>query len=283
MKRPGRSERRSRVILGWRIRNKVLKIYWSQQCGLFRRIRDSGAIRRRSVALPDGVIPFVVLTSPRTGSNLLMERLNSQWSCVRAMGEALGRRNRGFRTWSDIVHRIYFDETAHRIVGCKVHAFQISDDELQDLLAISGMRVVLLRRRNIVRKFVSFMIAAKDGVWLQHQHTMRDDVAQRAIHVDVAALLAFRDETDAQFHRFESAARDLACYRLDYEDLVSNLSQEVQRVADFLSAGAPDSPHPSPIRQQNPEPLHMLISNFDELRHALTACGETQLVADLDG
>lgn len=233
--------------------------------------------------VPEGVVPFVVLTSPRTGSNLLLERLSSQWPSLRSDGESFSPPIRGSSSVNDVIGKTYFIDSGHQFVGCKILASQIDDVDLESVLRIEGLRVIVLERRNVIRQFVSLKVALADGIFSQPAGTKRSSPTARGVEVETEALLTFRDGWNNWRHRYANATRELSTVHIYYEDLEEDIDREIKRIADFVGLGDPDVVMPPRLRRQNPEPLSQLITNFEELRAELLAHGEHELVRDLDG
>ena len=223
--------------------------------------------------LPAGVTPFLVLAAGRSGTTLLVDELNRRWDDVRSLREAFNANTREGHTFEETLGRVYFADSGHRFVGCKVFRGHVTDSELRRILALPGMRVIILRRTNVLRKYVSLQIAIRDDQW----HASRSDevlrAEERAVDVDLASFLRYRAVTDHAYDRFDQAVRGLPVLRITYEELSADLDGTLRRVGTFLGAGDPDiEPTPHLVRQ-NPEPLRVLIRNYDELRPDLERLG----------
>lgn len=245
------------------------------------RHRALEAISPKSDSMPHGVVPFVVLASPRTGSNLLLERLTSQWHSIRSDGEAFRAFLNGPQSASKIIRSVYFTQTGHRFVGCKILADQVDVETLRSVVEIPGIRVIVLGRRNLVRQFVSLKIAKTDGVFSQPSGTKRSPAGERRTFIDVQELIGFNDQRNEWYDRIDEATHSVRTIHVTYEDMETDIEREIQRVADFLGLGAPDTSIPSLLRRQNPEPLQELIENFEGLRSSLLSNGLHDLVKDL--
>jgi LPS sulfotransferase NodH len=146
-------------------------------------------------------------------------------------------------------------------VGFKMLAGQ-APDVLARLLADSGVKKVLLRRRSRVRAYVSLLRARETGRWAQ---TTYDGVAVR---VEAPELLEFARRYDAFYAGLRAATRSQPALEVVYEDLQRDPG-EVARVLEFLGAGAAKVElHPYNVRQSR-DSLRAAIGNFDELALAL--------------
>ncbi len=237
---------------------------------------------QRASTVPDGVTPFVVLADARTGSTLLMECLAAQWVTIRADGEIFSRNMRRGRPARVVVADTYFVDTGHALIGSKILAGQVSDDDLRALLNVPGIRVVILQRRNIIRQLVSLRIASQIEIWRQSVGDEGVDLTERVVEVQPSEVMEYRTVCDQEQDRYAAFTDGLPVCHVTYEDMMADLDGEVRRMAEFLGAGEKSRSVPPRLQRQNPESLRELINNFDELRAALSAAAEHELVAFLD-
>ncbi len=236
----------------------------------------------KHVTVPPGVIPFVVLATERSGSSLLMDLLSSRWAAIRSDGEISNWHVRKGRSVEELLEATYFSDSGHRCIGSKIHRRQISDDDLKKVLAVPGIRVVVLERRGVVRQFVSLKIARKDNIWRQPVMYPRSDVTSRAVVITADELLEYESRQRHAYESFESLLGGAPFLNTTYEELMENRDVEIERIGEFLGVGKPDRSTSPRLRHQNPEPLSELISNFDQLRSDLSGLGREDLVSQLD-
>jgi hypothetical protein len=264
---------------------------------------------------------FIILAPARSGSNLLASQLNAHPDMV-CFAElfnytvdfiiydvdgydghspediALRERDRPAFLRTRIFGQ--HDEGIHA-VGFKLpyeHIWLVPD-VLEWLLAQDDLRVIHLRRRNLLRARVSLRIAEMTKVWMERKpppltslltpanafralrHPGRATNAVRAtlwpklpgpqaqrepitISVDECKFyFAWVEENAAQYG---SAFGDHPVLTIYYEDLVANREAVLHELQMFL--GLKPRPLRVATRQQNPEPLEELIANYDELREA---------------
>ncbi len=222
-----------------------------------------------SAAGHEDYMPFIVLAHARTGSNMLLSMLRSHPQ-VLVRGEVFAR------VKPDALH-VTVERTFRRRVprtiaaaGCKVFYYHPLGDrsgELwRELDAIPDLHVVHLCRRNILRTIVSREIAAQRDEWLQTRPTQAVPAEPKRVALTVDQVRSGveriqRLEHEA-IHRFEGRPLLELCY----EDLVSSPTHEYGRITDFLRV-APAPPTGKTLRQ-NPEPLSLLLTNYDELKAA---------------
>ena len=161
------------------------------------------------------------------------------------------------------------------------------------LVEQEDLRVVHLRRRNLLRSLVSWKIAETTGVWVEARGGALANAAalQQAARHPLRALAALRrrlqlrlappaagragvtltvDECNAMFRylqlheiHYEMDFLSHPKLVLFYEDLLDNPEDTFKEAQSFL--GVEPRSLAAPIRRQNPQPLRELLANYDEL------------------
>jgi len=266
----------SRRYLDWRGRHDPLPLPRFPR--LEAEYARSGEVRVRSAPIDDGpstiTTRFVVLATPRSGSTLLISELDRRWATMRCLGEAFGPDKRGEASIEACIGSVFFHETGEPIVGCKIFLAHVEPEGLAQILALPHMRVVILRRGNILRQHVSSRIAEADGRWVQPRHDRRRTAEERCVPVDPLGFLHASRRIELIYRWYDTLTAGLPVLQITYEELSADLDATVRRVAAFLDAGEPDRGGPPDLVRQNPEPLSMLVRNHDELcrvvrRHGL--------------
>ncbi len=254
---------------------------------------------------------FIVLGGGRTGSNMLAQALDSS-PCITCFGEIFNRQIdfigfnvAGYDNYSgdDIAlrdrdleqflrRRIYCPHPrGTSAVGFKllyVHVWGFRG-LLDRLLADTDIRVLHLRRRNLLRMLISTRIAQKTGVWIEQprltpanlrtalRHPMRviarlrrplrrPNASQIKVTVTEQQCLRFFSRIEETVGHFDRFFADHPKHTLFYEDMVDHRDDVLARAQEFL--GVRPAPLTVGTRKQNPEPLQELIANYDELRRA---------------
>jgi hypothetical protein len=116
---------------------------------------------------------LVVVAHPRSGSNSLVEILNSHPELT-FLDEPF---NESFTDWlpdnPDYLAQVTDVASLDRVVngilaeysGFKVHTYQLESEQLTHLLCRSDLHIVFLRRRNLLEAVVSGQIAEQTGLW----------------------------------------------------------------------------------------------------------------------
>lgn len=214
-------------------------------------------------------VRFIVMSRSRTGSNMLLSMLNSHPAIV-AHGEVFGQL-RG-RSVDRVLRAVYCRHLASiKAVGCKIFYYHPQDDSSGELWhrlqGTAGLKVIHLTRRNRLRSLVSYRIAGQQGVWRVIGKGERQPPRSRPVRMTVDELReGFRKtaQWEREYPRLFGAE---AVLEVAYEDLMAAPEREFARVTDFLGVGR-RAPHVA-TRRQNPEPLSLLVENYQELKQAL--------------
>jgi LPS sulfotransferase NodH len=247
---------------------------------------------------------FVVLGWYRTGSNLLLSLLNSDPTVV-AYSEVFSPRGLfwGNHTYAprdpsaayealrtsdarSFLERAVFRRypTRVRAVGFKLFYPQLVVKPVpglaETLTRMDDLRIVHLRRCNLLRVLVSNRIAKRTG---QMAATSETDAAAA---LERAGTLRLEPDDCAEYFRLleersaacESLFSESEVLSLTYEDLADRRDEQIQRVRRFLDL--PPATAETPLVRQNQRPLRDIVENLDELREAFEG---TPWAAFVDG
>lgn len=208
---------------------------------------------------------FAILFPGRTGSSFLVSCLASHPE-VAVEGERLVRQS---AEWQRRWIAEFYDTPRRspvRCVGFKTKPKDVWDlDEFATMLRERRVRVIEMRRRNVVKLAVSHLNAkrihaetgrwnlASDGSSLAPLHATPDALAE-AIEICATA--------QEQVGRFVGTL-GLATLALDYEDLLESRTTWLERVCGFLEI-AP-RPLSGAVEKATSDDLRAALANFDEL------------------
>lgn len=257
-----------------------------------------------------GYTRFVVAGGGRTGSTMLVQALNSH-SQVRCFGElfnlqmamgGIGFDMPGYDNFSNgdralrdrdpaafLRRRIFCPHPPDvRAVGFKLlYAHFLAFPGLVERLAQErDLRVIHIRRRNLLRMFLSTRIALRTGVWVERRrltwanlyvalrHPLRaagrlrrplrrPEAAQVRAAISPEACLRFFQRAEDEAARVDALFRDRELLQVSYEELTGDRERAFADVQTFL--GVEPRALQVATRRQNPEPLRELIANYDEL------------------
>jgi LPS sulfotransferase NodH len=220
--------------------------------------------------------PFLILTRDRTGSNMLVQYLNSH-TAIRCEYEALAFLN-GL-PGPKIINKLYGKQPFFiHAKGFKVFYYHpIDADESSRILtwrkleSIPHLRLIHLRRCNILETAVSSKLAYETGIY--------GDLGGKAITSTPSSLARKISSIDfpvdklqavfEQTRRWEEdwPKRFSNCPQLDitYEDLIANPYSELSRVCRFLGITKPYTPQTN-FRKQRTMSIRASLTNYEDLK-----------------
>lgn len=238
--------------------------------------------------------PFVIFTTPRTGSSWLVELLDAHPS-VTCYGERFypGRGVRrevgdpGFLRFDDLptrfvrrtrwgaawelevyVRLLFRPRRGVTAVGLKVMLEQARAREgLMAALGRRGVRAIHLVRDNTLARLISLRAAVERGVF---RSRVGDEVEPVRIRLRLDKLVRDLDamEAAATESREILAQNGLPSVEVRYEELVEREGEELARIAAFLELAEIRWPARSTLVVMNPRPLDV-VENLDDVRRVL--------------
>lgn len=229
-----------------------------------------------------GYTRFIVLTSARSGSSLLIQSLRSHPGVV-AFGEILGpgnvwfnvagfpSRHRGLKRFRNREPLRFLDACVFRgypagteAVGFKVFCSHLEEPRFgpvaDHLRGMRGLRVVHLVRGNLLRAYLSEVIRSKTGVGWIHAEGERTSVSVELDPDDCEAYFTRERELHDRYGRL-FATRDVL--DIGYEELVADYASVTASLQRFL--GVEPQALSSPTIRQQVRPLPEVIANYADL------------------
>jgi hypothetical protein len=228
---------------------------------------------------------MIMMPWGRVGSNLLFSNIGQ---AVRQRRRRLANENfiklkEGVRQ-SDWVRQFYGDAQDFDVVGSKQNILSVRrPDALSDVLVENEVRLIRMRRDNIVKVAISQLRAelyaertrAETGmaVWGVRR-------AQAPLGPTVLGprrflrVVAKAKEADGLLSRF---APPVATFDIEYEEFQANLDHLSKQVCEWLGLEVDEKIQPIYIKA-TPDDLATAVPNLEELRAALRASA----LADLD-
>jgi len=232
---------------------------------------------------------FIILGKGRTGSNMLASALRSHTQIV-AYGELFNNadhhrilwehpeyipyrpldRARKFRERDPrkFVEKFVFRRYPLHVaaVGFKLfyyHAQEKSWESLWPLLrGMSGLKVIHITRKNMLRSLLSLKIAFTTREWSRRANG--GAVVASPIELEYAECLNTFQKTREWEEKYDIYFDKHNKINVIYEDLVKNYSMEMKRIQDFLGVKY-ELLHPSTSKQNN-QALSKAISNYWDLK-----------------
>lgn len=234
---------------------------------------------------------FVILTTGRTGSELLVSLLDSHPD-ICCESEVLGRlpsfphryvaaraavaSYRGFDTFGwklALMQMSSYDRPARESRGLRDQ--DVRPAHLHEL----GFRLILSARRNHVKQALSGWVALRYG----HHVRAGDRAAFSPIAVDPEMLVADTRGIEASTAKLDELLGSVPHLRITYEDDLLEPDRHqptVDRICDYL--GIASARVNTDLIKVAPAALQGSISNHDEVRRALTMTGYAQYLDDDD-
>lgn len=230
-----------------------------------------------------GPIRFVVMATPRSGSNMLCSMLNSHSDILchheifnpEGIHYALDHRNGELNLGSlaeresnpeGFIESLWRHHCGKSIVGFKLNRGQ-NEVAFQHVLRDQGVRKILLSRRNRVQAYVSELMAQHTGEWESYEFSNLSGNG-RCVSVDAARLLEHAANNDQYMHQVQETLHSTGQTFLQtaYEDLGN--PDEQCRILEFLAVATRVALRPA-TRKLNTSNLRESVSNFVELERAL--------------
>lgn len=242
---------------------------------------------------------FVISCAARTGSTMLVLLLSShpdilchgevydQNDKVGWLAGRYERLRREFPTIEDslwtylttlpaaFLYDVLFDRQNRRLAGFKYKTDEAFNAglphraDLQPLIARdTDIKIIRLRRRDLLAQFVSHQVVRRTGVTLLRGTS--DAPGTKPFYVDPAVVVNYFQDVDRRDDLATEAYRDHRQFPVDYEDLAKPSHPVRDDLLDFL--GVPRLPLTTQSRQILTNGYRLLL-NLDEIMAALDAAG----------
>lgn len=232
-----------------------------------------------------GYTRFIVLARSRTGSNLLRSLLRTHPG-VLVFGELFRNAEQpdwdvpGYQTTPQALAAYQADPVRFlqarvfrrvpksvQAVGFKLFYYHARSGPGQAiwpyLQGLPGLKVLHLRRRNILRTHLSRARAAASNRWVNLSGEKEE---LGPVRLSAADLLADFEQTRQWERAADEAFAPAARLNLTYEDLAHDYASEMARVWSFLCL--PAAPATPATHKQTQQPLAAAISNYAELKQS---------------
>lgn len=236
---------------------------------------------------PAGVTPFVIVCTARTGSNLLVELLDSHLDVLVAgelFNPVTGAEDQpappGFVTPAEfrdlrqahpalVLQRMYRHarDLGKRATGFKLFYEHANTDDriVSHLRSLPNLRVLHLTRRDRIARYVSYVRAEASGSWYAGGDK-RTRGADASVTVEPARLLADCEITAMRESRARATFADRPVLEVVYEDLAADAVGVMRRVLDFL--GVPPSNLHALATKTGESDVRRMIANWETLQAA---------------
>jgi hypothetical protein len=225
---------------------------------------------------------FLCVGNPRTGSTLLMRSLNNHSRIIGygeivknfdrypghyhefGNGEALFQRDpvafletRVFRKYPPAVEAVGFKIFYHHAPRDTVWGKAVWDY----LLGQPDLRILHLKRRNLLKTFLSKKQAGRTGEYIKYSNG-----AGEALALDTDEAQAFFEQMRAAEAAYDALLGGRPLIEVIYEDLTRDYAAEMRRILDFLGV-EPEDVNPGTDKRPS-RSLATQIENYAELKES---------------
>jgi LPS sulfotransferase NodH len=231
---------------------------------------------------------FVVVASPRTGSNYLQtllsshpkvfcagemflqpERVVDELHNVGAPEKELAHLSKSLEQGATVaaLESLYSIAPLVNVdaIGFRLFYDHLSDRRNRQVLEYfrsHQTKVIHLRRDNLLRQYLSLSVAQTAEVWVSEQK-----VATTSVHLDPRKCRRYLKRTAKARDVFSGKMRHLDVMDLTYEELSEDHERTVGAVLDFI--GVERAPLSSNLKKLNNAPLDEAIQNYESLKLSL--------------
>ena len=231
---------------------------------------------------------FLVLSSGRSGSTLLIQYLRAHPSISCSLAEPLNPESISSHGITDantnsstIVNYLMAQLLSwRRYTGCKIFCEQLEFLRLSLVDLLTSLRdppVIVLYRENMLDTYTSLQLAFKTDVWFSQEESR----SCTSVDIDFDDYVHFA-ETERQRWKDTLAAfpkrRNSRVCLLSYEELIENKEETMARAFSFLRL--PPCETVAYSRKQNPYGLEKKIANFEALKGKLETFGGHMLTKE---
>ncbi len=233
---------------------------------------------------------FVIVTAPRTGSNFLIGRLNvnpailCHYEIFHDKQIYLGFKDKGIEFSSDFSNMdvrdrnhikflsriISYNPASAKYIGFKIFIKPMhSKIALKHVLKNRNIKKILLKRKNLMRSYVSLLIAQKTNLWSSKmiKQVRTGNEEPNSVNVDFQEFLKYSNELTDLFKNVEETIikTDQKFLTIYYEDLIKDQNLNLNAVSDFFLIPHFDyTAKESKFKRQNLRNLSQMISNYEE-------------------
>lgn len=211
---------------------------------------------------------FIVLTRDRTGSNMLIQMMNSHPN-IAADYEIFAKLNG--RTEQSVLNKAFSRQPFYvKAKGFKIFYYHPQDTDSATiwnfLESMNDLYVVHLKRRNILRALISSRIAYMTGIYGVRSEKEKSVYQKKvsSIFYPVDDLRKHMEQTRAWEEKGEEKFKKHPMISIDYEDLVDHRNQTFKKVTDFLSVTYKEPR--TDFKKQTTQSLRELLENYDLLK-----------------
>lgn len=217
---------------------------------------------------------LIILGRQRTGSSLLMRLLHAH--------PKIDMQSEVFRLLKGKSCRNVWNETfSKKLPWIKYAGFKLfynhpddsKDREVWDILdSNTDVKIIHIKRKNILRTYVSKLVAVKTGAWNSGQENDQKEDLDKKVHIDLNHCLnelRTIKKLEAEFNTDKYPNHEYI--ELFYEELVENTVDELNKLFSFLKIeNQRIEKRKLDLKRQNPEKMKNLVINYEEFEQAIS-------------
>ncbi|CAH1793041.1 unnamed protein product [Owenia fusiformis] len=237
---------------------------------------------------------FIIITQPRSGSNLLDSYIN-QHPYITSYSELchdsiLAKFNMTKKSpKEDILQHILNslkrdihngNGCAHLTTGFKLHIWSLEtlSVTVTDIIqSLKNPKVIILYRKNMLEQFISWEAASKNHMWwstfLVNQYSL-------TLKIPMVRDFILRQKQNLKSLLLELSRTGVEnIMEITYEELVNDKINVMNKLFTYLGYAPTDREVVSFLVKQNPQPLKKKLKNYDEI---MAYFSESDLNLDID-
>lgn len=151
-----------------------------------------------------------------------------------------------------------------RLMGFKLLTNGLQNSGLRYLAKHNASKIILLNRRNLVKQYISRILAKRNGSWF---HTQESFLKQR-LHINPEDMIRSISK-NLKVHnqcltKIQKAGH--SCITIYYEDLFSDMDAQLKRISGFLNISPSGfTPGTVALRKQTDMDLAKVIINYEKV------------------
>jgi len=228
---------------------------------------------------------FVILATPRCGSNWLCSLLDSHPDIICHhelfnpdgihLSRSLRNKPGGLGQMQSKPPLGLLSQAWKQTHGCKAVGFKLNLGQsavvFNEVLSEQGIKKIIISRRNRIRSFVSEMNAEKTGIWESYPESTPMP-HPGPLHVKAADLLKLAERNQAYYRALRERLDRTGQTVLDLEYEWLGEAEQHRRILNYLDV-SPEQVLVAATSRMNRGSLRSLISNFDQLEQELAGTG----------
>lgn len=219
---------------------------------------------------------FIVYGIPRVGSNFFISQLNLHPNILchyevfhkksiylafekNLIDFSLEDRNKDPQSF---VEHLWDNNHGEKTVGYNIFPNQ-NEQILQASAQDKTLKKIILKRKDILKNFISLKIASQTGSWSSNVISNKD----KRIHFDLQEFISYVNRMNTFYVNLENNIylNNDDCLILYYEDFIADKQKKLNEVFDFLGESEFVLPVEHKFKKQNPEKIEDLVINYFEL------------------